>query len=85
MLRNRVEMSASIIFSVVMPEDATDEEIKAQALIDYKEAISVWPDKFILYCGLPDCRVYVSSDGDELTDAGIVDTEIIDEDDDEDC
>lgn len=78
MLRYRVEMSASIIFDVVMPEGATDREIKAQGAMDYRNAIRTWPEKFILYCGLPDCRVYVcASDDAEPADILIADTETI--------
>lgn len=81
MLRHRVEMNASIIFDTVMPEGATDQEIKAQAALDYRNAIKTWPEKFILYCGLPDCRVYVCApDEAEPADILIADTEIIFED-----
>jgi hypothetical protein len=72
MLRHRVEMSASIIFDVVMPEGATDQEIKAQGAMDYRNAIKTWSEKFILYCGLPDCRVYGSVLSTPLSKYGLI-------------
>ena len=80
MLRHRVEMRATIIFDLVMPENATGQEIDAQAAIEYQNAVDS-KGGFTLCCALPDCRVYVDTvDGLMPPEIGLVDTEWIDED-----
>jgi hypothetical protein len=84
MQRHRVEMTGSIIFDVVMPDSATDEEIKAQAAMEYKTAVDR-AGGFTLCCALHDCRVYVNTiDGLQPADIEMVDMEIMDEDEPED-
>ncbi|MDQ2922258.1 MAG: hypothetical protein M3R52_11710 [Acidobacteriota bacterium] len=76
-------MTGTIIFDLVMPEDATEQEIKAQAAVEYGNAVDPFGG-FTLYCGLPDCRVYIDTvDGLEPAEIGIVDTKTINEDEEE--
>ena len=49
---------ASIIFDVVMPEGASDEEIEAQAVSHYHKAVDT-KGGFTLCCALDHCRVYI--------------------------
>jgi hypothetical protein len=83
MQRHRIEMTGTVIFDVVMPESATEQEIKTQAAREYENVVDRFGG-FTLYSGLPDCRVYVDTiDGLIPAEIGIVDTETIVEDDEE--
>lgn len=82
--RYRVEMTGSIIFDVVGPDTATWEEVKAQAAMEYKNAVDR-AGGFTLCCALHDCRVYVNTiDGLQPADIDLVDMPILDEDEEED-
>ncbi len=58
--RYRVEISTSIIFDVIMPEDATEQEVTAKASADYRAVIDSY-DGNTLDIGLPDCRLYMKT------------------------
>ena len=74
-LRYRVEMRASIIFDVVLPEDSTQQEVIAQAARDYHNAVDS-RGGFDVQIGLPDCRLYVYTlDNWDPAELAIVDME----------
>jgi hypothetical protein len=74
MERHRIEMAASLLFDVVMPETATEEEIKARAALDYQNAVDDWGG-FTVNGSLPYCRVYIATaDSLEPADLNIADT-----------
>ena len=58
--RYRVEIGTSIIFNVVMPEDATEEQVAALASVNYRAVIDEF-DGNTLNIGLPDCRLYMKT------------------------
>jgi hypothetical protein len=58
--RYRVEIRTSIIFDVIMPEDATEQEVTAQASADYRAVIDS-RDGNTVDIGLPDCRLYMDT------------------------
>lgn len=72
---HRVEMMASIIFDVVMPEGATDQEINAQAVSQYRAALD-GKGGFDLVCALDTCRVYIYTvEGVEPADVWVASSE----------
>jgi len=58
--RYRVEIGTSIIFDVIMPEEATEQEVTARATADYRAVIDSY-DGVSLHVGLPDCRLYMAT------------------------
>jgi hypothetical protein len=58
--RYRVEIATSIIFDVMMPEDATEDQVAAQASADYRAVIDEF-DGNTLNIGLSDCRLYMKT------------------------
>jgi hypothetical protein len=83
LLRHRVEMRASIIFDVILPEAASERDVVAQATRDYHNAVDN-KGGFTVQIGLPDCRLYIYTlDNWDPAELGIVDTETFDKDDEE--
>ena len=58
--RYRVEMGTSIIFDVIMPEDASEQEVTTQARAEYRAVIDSFGGNS-LDIGLPDCRLYMDT------------------------
>ena len=81
LMRHRVEIRASIIFDVILPEAASAQEVVAKATRDYHNAVDN-KGGFTVQTGLPNCRLYIyTQDNWNPADLGIVDTELFDEDD----
>ena len=58
--RYRVEIGTSIIFDVIMPENATEQQVTAKATADYRAVIDSY-DGVGIDIGLPDCRLYMAT------------------------
>ena len=82
--RYRVEMRTSIIFDVIMPQDATEQEVTGQASMDYRGLLER-NGGITLDIGLPDCRLYMYTTDDWTpSEIGIADIEPYSPDEDED-
>jgi hypothetical protein len=82
LVRYRVEMRTSIIFDVIMPENATEQEVTAQASMDYRNLLES-NGGITLNIGLPDCRLYMCTIDDwNPLEIGIADIESYDEEED---
>ena len=66
---HRIEMTATLVFDVVMPKTATEEDTRANAALAYQNAVDDC-EGFSLDCSLPHCRVYVAT-ADNLEPKGI--------------
>lgn len=74
-VRYRVEMSTTIVFDVIMPEDATEQEVTARATMDYRNLLES-NGGITLRIGLPDCRLYMhTEDNWNPAEIGIADIE----------